>query len=128
MGATMTRQEAVQAIRRKILEMVDDEHSMCRIAAEKGIFCHGFRQHTDEELRERYDWLLRNKPDMSREELEDLANRWQLARQVVNQVPVSCDAQTIERDTCRGWDTFDDDALARFYLELLGVQVEIVAE
>ena len=43
----MTRQEAIEAIRRKILEMVDDEHSMCRIAAEKGIFCRGFRQHTD---------------------------------------------------------------------------------
>ena len=41
---------------------------------------------------------------------------------------MSCDAQTIERDTCRGWDTFDDDAVARFYHELLGVQVEIVAE
>ena len=124
----MTRQEAIQAVRSKLLEMVDDEHSMCRIAAEKDIFCHGFRQYTDGELRERYGWLLRRKPDMSREELEDLANRWQLARQIVNQVPVSCDAQTLEHDTCRGWDTFDDEALARFYLELLGVQVEIVAE
>jgi hypothetical protein len=122
---TLTRNETIHAIRSKLLEMVDDDHSMCRVASEKGIYCRGERRFTEEELKQRYSWLLRRKPAMSREELEDLANRWQLARQIVDKVPLSCDAQTMEHDTCKGWDTFDEVTLARFYHELVGGDIAV---
>ena len=44
---TMTREQAIRALRRKLLEMTDDDHSMSRVASEKGIYCRGFRQLTD---------------------------------------------------------------------------------
>lgn len=121
----LTRDQAIAAIRRKLLQIVDDEHSMCAIAAEKGIYCHGFAQYTDEQLKERYSWLMRDRPDLKREELEDLANRWELARQIVDKVPLSCDAQQCEHDTCLGWDTFDNPTIARFYRELLGHEITV---
>jgi hypothetical protein len=39
---------------------------------------------------------------MSREELEDLDNRWQLARQIVGDLPIACDVQQKEGDSCGG--------------------------
>ena len=128
MADTLNREEAIRAIRAAILGMVDEEHSMCQIAAERGIFCHGFRQDTHEQLKERYDWLAKRRPDASREELEDMANRWQLARQVVLKVPLSCDAQTSDRDSCGGWDDFDNKTLERFYLEILGKEVTVTGD
>ena len=122
---TKTRAQAIQALRRTLLEMTDDDHSMCRVASEKGIYCRGFRQLTDEQMRQKYEWILRRKPDMSRVELEELANRWQLARQIVDQVPISCDAQQIEHDTCSGWDGVTDEDLIRFHRELLSEEIEI---
>ena len=122
---TLTRNEAITAIRTKLLELVDDDHSMCRVATEKGIYCRGERRFTDEELKQRYAWLMKRKPDIGREELEDLANRWQLARQIVDKVPLSCDAQAMEHDTCNGWDSFDDGTLARYYRELLGGDIAV---
>ena len=122
---TKTRAQAIRSIRRTLLEMTDDDHSMCRVASEKGIYCRGFRQLTDEQMRQKYEWMLRRKPDMSRVELEELANRWQLARQLVDQVPISCDAQQIEHDTCSGWDGVTDEDLIRFHRELLSEEIEI---
>ncbi len=122
----MSREDVVAAIRVRLLELVDDEHSMCRVAAEKGIYCRGFAQYSDEEMKRRYSWLLKRNPGMGRDELEDLANRWQLARQIVNAVPMSCDAQTVEHDTCMGWDEYDDRELERFHRELVGTEVRIV--
>lgn len=122
---TLTRSQAIHAIRKRLLEMVDDEHSMCQVAAEQGVFCRGFGRYTDEQLRDRYDWLLKKNPEMTRKELEDLANRWQIARQVVNRVPIACDAQSIERDTCQGWDEFDNGTLADYYRQLMGEEVTI---
>ena len=123
---TLPRNKAIAAIRRRLLEFVDDEHSMCQAAAAKGIYCHGFRQYSDEELGKRYDWLTRGRPDIGREELEDLANRWQIARQIVDDVTISCDAQTLEQDTCRGWDGFDNAKLAQFYREVLSHEIQVV--
>ena len=122
---TMTRDQAVRALRRKLLEMTDDDHSMCRVASEKGIYCRGFRQLTDEQMKQKYEWILRRNPAMNRAELEDLANRWQLARQIVDQVPISCDAQQIEHDTCSGWDGVSDADLVRFHHELLAEEIQI---
>ena len=122
---TLPRRDAIRAIRARLIEMTDDDHSMCQVASEKGIYCRGFRQFTDEELKERYAWMLKRHPGAGREELEDMANRWQLARQIVDRVPLSCDAQQIEHDTCTGWDGFSDEDLARFYRQLLGSEIAI---
>lgn len=122
---TLSRDEAIALIRTRLMRMTDEDHSMCRVAAEQGIFCSGFARLSDEQLRQRYSWLLRNHPDLNRQQLEDSANRWELARQVVNCTPLSCDAQHIEKDTCQGWDGFDDAALARFYMELTGEEVVV---
>ena len=122
---TMRREDAVAAIRRRLLDMVDDDHSMCQVAGERGIMCHGFRQFTDDELRGHYSWLLRINPKMSREELEHRANKWQLARQIVQRVPISCDAQSMDKDACQGWESFDDETIARFYKELTGKEITV---
>jgi hypothetical protein len=124
---SLTRDQAIAAIRRKLLTIVDDEHSMCQIAAQKGIYCHGFAQYTDEQLKERYSWLVQRHPGIEREELEDLANRWNIARQIVDKVPLACDAQQCEHDTCLGWDGFDNATLARYYRELLGHEIAVTA-
>lgn len=76
----VTRLQAIDDLRRAILQLVDDEHSMCDTAKRLGIYCRGFAQYADEELFERYKWIVQRRGVKTREELEDLANRWQLAR------------------------------------------------
>lgn len=126
---TLTRDQAIDALRAKLVTFVDDEHSSCEVAARLGIFCGGFAQWTAGELRKRYDWIVAGRPAIKRHELEDLANRWQLARQFVLGTTIACDTQAGEHEhhhTCRGWREFDDARLAGFYRDLLGEDVEIV--
>lgn len=122
----VSRSTAIRRLRDVLLLMTDDEHSICRVAADKGIFCRGFRRYTDEELRARYSWLVNRDPAISRDRLEDLADRWQLARQVFDDVPIACDAQQLEHDTCGGWDDFTNEELARYCRELLHEDITIV--
>ena len=123
----LTRSNVIGQLRDTLLRMTDDDHSMCQIAAEKGIFCGGFKQHTEAELKERYDWLARKNPEASRDEIEDLANRWQLARQEYSGLEFACDVQLLEHHTCRGWDEFTNEDLAKFYRELLGKEIVVTA-
>ncbi|HEV8114355.1 MAG TPA: hypothetical protein VGR31_16405 [Planctomycetota bacterium] len=125
----LTRNEAVQAIREKLLTLVDDEHSACEVAARRGIFCKGTAQLSTGELRRRYDWIVRNRLGIRRAELEDIANRWQLARQRVLGVPLACDVQSDGCEThrtCSGWEGFSDPQIAAFYREMLGEEAEIL--
>lgn len=124
----MTRREAIDGIRRAVLELVDDDHSMCEVAERLGIFCRGFRQFTDEELDRRYRWITDKRGVEDRAELEDLANRWQLARQLVQDEKLSCDVQTREHDTCLGWDGFDNQTLAEYYAALYGEEVFVAPD
>jgi len=117
---TLKRDALVEAIRKMVMTLVDEEHSFCSVAGKLGIGCSGFHQYTDAELARRYRWIVKTRDPSTREELEDLANRWQLARQVVQDLPLSCDVQQIERDTCAGWDNFDDEQLASLYRTLTG--------
>ena len=107
----MTREEAIARIREQFLGVTDDENSMCKVASERGMFCHGFDRWNERELRDRYWWIVRKKPDITREELERLANLWQLAQQDVRHVPLCCDVQSQVHDTCRGWDDFTTEEL-----------------
>ena len=115
----------VDLLRQELLRRAGGEVSACKVAAEQGIFCHGFARYTDAELRRRYEWIVRRRPKMDRAELEEIADRWQLARQDVEGIPIACDVQQKVHDTCRGWDDFSNDDLARFYFEMTGKDVNV---
>jgi hypothetical protein len=126
---SISRAKAIAMLRHKFLkelESRDGETSMCKLAAERGIFCHGFDRYGDGELRRAYDWIGRKNPSASREELEELANRWQIARQEVRELPLACDVQQREHDTCRGWDDFTNEQLAQFVGEVTGKEYVVV--
>ncbi len=123
---TIIRPDAIHIVRQHLLEFADDDHSMCEVAARYGIYCGGFSQWSFEELKDRYDWLVKRRPHITRRELERLANIWQLARQEVQGTEISCDTQTVEHDTCRGWDGWSNDDIARYIHEFRGVDVDVV--
>ena len=122
---TITRNEAVELLRHKCAGLVDDEHSLCLVASQLKVLCGGFSQWTSQELKQRYAWIVKNRPGITRAQLEDLANRWQLARQFVRDEELSCDVQGRETEhrICQGWDTFSDEDLARFCHELTGEEL-----
>ena len=126
----VTRDEAIGDLRRALERLQDDEHSICQVAAQRKLFCRGFAQWTSGELRARYPQIVRSRPRITRQDLEDLANRWQLARQWVTGEPTACDVQQHERchAQCRGWDEFSDEQIAAFHAELCGEEVEIERE
>jgi len=121
----LTRSQAIQELRGTLVALVDDEHSMCEVAARCGIFCKGFAQFDDAALRERYDWIVRARRPRDRAELEGLANRWQLARGFVMETDLSCDVQALEHDTCHGWDEHADEDLVRYHREIRGEDIAI---
>lgn len=123
---TISRQEAINAIRHEVLTLVDDDHSICEVAGRLGIMCKGFKQFDDEELAKRYDWIVKKRKPKTRAELEVLANRWQLTRQFVQNKELACDVQLEDRDACVGWDEFSNARLAKFYTQLLNESVEVV--
>jgi hypothetical protein len=127
---TITRAEAIEKLRRQCMALVDDDHSLCQVAAKLKIMCGGFSQYTTAELRERYDWIVKSRPGIKREELEELANRWQLARQYVNEKGISCDNQQTESNhpTCHGWDEHTDEEIERYMLEVCGEEVKLVPQ
>lgn len=121
----MTRDEVIARLRTELVNRTDEEHCACDIAAQQGIFCRGFARFSDAELRARYNWIVQKFPKLTREQLEGIANDWQLAQQQVNEQPLACDVQTFAHDTCRGWHDFTDEQLASFYRELTGQSVQI---
>ena len=123
---SVNRAEVVNLLRGELVKHTDSETSACKYAAEKGVFCRGFARFNDKEMSGKFNWITRRRPDMSREELEEIANRWQLARQDVGAFAVACDVQQVEHDMCRGWDDFSNEELARFYTELTGKPIVVV--
>jgi hypothetical protein len=71
----------------------NEDVSACTIAKRQGIFCRGFARFSDAELRDRYQWIVRRRQEVS--------------------------------DMCRGWDSFSNDELARFYFEMTGQSIVI---
>ena len=120
----ISRSGLIAALRDELGRRAGDM-SICKLAAQTGIFCKGFRRYSDAELKERYGWISKKNPDMPRAELEAIADRWQLARQDVIDAPTSCDVQQVEHDACGGWDDFGDDQLAGFLRELTGRSVVV---
>ncbi len=121
----LSRAEAIGRLRACLRKYTDEETSICKAAADRGMFCKGFTRYTDDELRRRYSWIVEKRPEMTRAELEQVANDWQLAQQEVYELPIACDVQQKVRDTCRGWNDFTDDQLARFFFQMTGQQISI---
>lgn len=123
----LMRTQVIDALREALLAAGDGEHSICRVASEKDLFCRGFAQWKLHELKARYPQITRSRKHPTRAEMEDLADRWQLARQLATGEELSCDVQVHEgpRQTCRGWDEFGNEELERFHLELCGEAVRI---
>ena len=124
----LSREQCLEELRGCLLQLGGEEHSTCEVASRLGVMCHGFSQWSFPELKQRYWWLVERRQDITRPELERLANIWQLARQKVYGTQLACDTQSLERDTCCGFDGFSDADLARFHRELLGEDVEVVQD
>jgi len=112
------RESLIDRLRQELVLVAGEDQSICLVAAEQEIFCHGFGQFSDADLRRRLQWIARRRPDATRAEIEDPGDRCQLARQEVDGVPTSPDVQKRERDLCVGWDDFPDEDLLRFYKQL----------
>ncbi len=123
-----TREEAIGNLRRRLIALAEEEHSMCATAAKNGIFCRGFRRWNDAEFHERWKGIVGESTHLSRAQIERLADLWQLSEQIRHDVRLVCDAQTLAHGACRGWDEFDDKTLARFCSELLGRNVRVETE
>ena len=121
----VSRPTLIATLRDELARRANGEVSICRLAAENGFFCRGFRRFSDAELRERYGWIAKKAPAIERAALESVADRWQLARQEVYGAQTSCDVQQLEHDSCGGWDDFTDGELVKFLRELTGRIVEV---
>jgi hypothetical protein len=125
MTRQITRAQAIEALRTAYARRLDSETSMCKYAADHGVFCGGFNRFRNGDLRERFRWIVEKDLTMTREALEELANRWQVARQDVDQLPIACDVQQREHDLCNGWNDFSNDDLAKFYAEVFKLEVSV---
>jgi len=123
--AVLSRAEAIEKLRRSLLELTDEEHSMCQVASQKGFFCRGFRRWHDAEFHQRWKAILGTSTHLSRPQMEELANIWQLSEQIRHRVALACDAQSIAHGACRGWDEFSNESLAAFCSDLLGLNVVV---
>ena len=121
----VSRSSAIATLRSELSRRAGGEMSICKLAAQQGIFCGGMRRFTDRELKKRFGWIAKKNAEASREELEDLADRWQLARQEVLGALTACDVQQLEHDSCGGWDDFSNEELAGFVRELTGRDVVV---
>ena len=122
---TLRRPEAIELVRERLKSLCDEEHCGCAVAAHFGSICDGFRSLSDKELRRRFDWIARSRPEATREELEKLVSFYHLGRQQVTGASLCCDVETREHCACDGWNMFDDGALERFCTELTGRPIRI---
>jgi hypothetical protein len=113
----LSRPQAIDEIRRIINALPQDDMCACAITARYGIFC--------KELKKRFAWIARPRPNASRAELERLASAYHRGRQEVTGAETCCDLETREHCGCDGWNTFDNRALEEFYKGLTGRQLRI---
>ena len=118
--AGWTREAAIASLREQLLRLTDGEHSICRVAAERGIFCRGFRRWNDHEFHARWKGVLGASTHLTRPQMEELADLWQLAEQLARKVALACDAPADARTACRGWKEFTDLEIQRFCSDLTG--------
>jgi hypothetical protein len=124
----VTRETAVARLRRNLIALSEEGKSVCRLAAEKGIFCRGFLRDSDDELCFRYAAAIENDAQLTRAELEERANAWQLERQQQEGTLLCCDVQYMGYETCRAWDEFSNEELSTFCAEMLGENVHVAGK
>ena len=124
----VSRAWAIRSLREFLLTLTDEDHSMCRVANDRGIFCQGFRKLDDAGLRKHFAGIVERRPGVNRWQLEALGNQWELARQTVNRLPLACDVEQKEHETCGGWDDLGNEDLARYCGELLGLDVVVTPQ
>lgn len=113
------RAEALQVIREFLQSKQRQDETTCQTAARLGIFCRGYNHWTDGQLREQYPWLAERLPlNTPREELLKLVVAWDGARQLVHRVGTTCDAKSIDRDGCLGFDGFSNEQLKRGFPQI----------
>jgi len=120
------RGEAVARLRRALLALADSEHSICQVAAERGIFCRGFRRWNASEFDRRWRFAIGRSTHLSRAQMEEFANVWQLSEQLRQRVALACDAGANGPGGCRGWGEFSNADLSRFCSDVLGLSVQVV--
>jgi hypothetical protein len=112
------RKECIDVLRGRLTRIVGTEASLCRVAAERGIFCRGFRRWHIAEFDRRWRGAIGRSTHLSRAQMERFADLWQLTEQVSRGISLACDAAGAIGSPCRGWDEFSDEDLARFCREL----------
>jgi hypothetical protein len=99
---------------------------MCQVAAQRGVFCYGFRRWNAAEFDRRWKFAIGRSTHLTRPQMEDFANLWQLAEQVRQRISLACDAKSSGCGPCRGWDEFSNAETSRYCADLLGKSVTIV--
>jgi hypothetical protein len=120
------RGEAISRLRVSLIGMTDEEHSLCQVAADRGIFCRGFRRWGEAEFDRRWRKYIGRSTHLSRAQMEEYANVWELAEQIRRRVSLACDAQSAAGGPCRGWNEFSNAELARFCNDVLGENAEVI--
>lgn len=120
----LTREEACARLSRRLATLIGPGKSVCRFAAEENVLCRGLAHFTDQQLRTRYGFL--GDEETPREELERRADRWQVARCEIENARTACDVQERFLETCRGWNEFTNQELARFCREICGDRVVVI--
>ena len=120
-----SRADAIARLRAVLQPMCGTDRSMCDVAAEKGIFCRGFRRWHDADFHRRWKNALGTSTHLTRAQMERLADLWQLSEQVRCSVSFACDANSAGAAACRGWDEHSNENLARYCADLLGVSVVV---
>ena len=120
-----SREGAIERLRVGLLKLSDGEHSMCQVAAERGIFCRGFRRWHDREFHRRFRPFIGASTHLTRPQMEAFADIWQLSEQLHHDVALPCDAASISPGACRGWDELSDADLEISCRELLGKAVTV---
>jgi hypothetical protein len=121
----LSRPQAIERMRAKLRALTDQDHCVCSVVGQLGIFCRGFKALPDKELKKRYHWIARRRPNAPREMIEELANQYHLGRQEVTGAQICCDFETREHGGCDGWNNFANTQLEEFYLALMGNPAEI---
>jgi hypothetical protein len=118
--AGRTRGETIACLRSRLIGLGDGEHSVCKVAADRGIFCRGFRRWSDREFHDRFKGTLGVSTHLTRPQMEELADLWQLTEQLSQGIALICDAPAAARAACRGWDEFTDLEIQGFGCEMIG--------
>ena len=122
-----TREQMLNRIREYLAAQRKDDETTCQTAGRLGIFCHGYDKWTVESLRALFPWLAKKVPaNAPREEVLKLVVAWDNARTLVHNVSTTCDAHSIDRDACLGFDRYSNENLKRMFPQLFGSEDKIV--